>query len=262
MLKQSTTFGPFMGHPRLLVLIARGTRQHNIRDVIRATAYYRDDMVNVVLIKFAATPITLTFLPLILLLDVLRSVRATIALHASIAPMRLYTMHHSPMFSMKVPSMGCSALLDMLEARLSTALIYQLSMGIAVLPLLLSSLFTMFSAILSIIGYLFFPMYENILQAILLVFFSMRIAVQFSTRSTFRIKAIFLAFIARKELGSGGECLQAFRALLARGILGYHGHDKGHSLSGSGCFSNAERLHVLPLHYTITPLDKQLQGVI
>lgn len=45
-------------------------------------------------------------------------------------------------------------------------------------------------------------------------------------------------------------------------FLGYTVHDKGHSLSGSGCYQHRGASSCLPLHYTINPPEKQVYGLL
>lgn len=75
-LKKSPTFRPFMRQFIPSALVAKWARQHQIIGIIRAATRYRYNMIDMILLaQFLLAPVAGTFLPLILLANVLRAIR-------------------------------------------------------------------------------------------------------------------------------------------------------------------------------------------
>lgn len=158
--------------------------------------------------------------------------------------------------------------------RLFFLLIDFFTVGFSVVPVFCPYLFSMRLVVPSFLFIDFFSMCFTVLFVLHTNFFSMLLIVSFAIFSMcivvgFRrfVSTLFATSIQPVSIlvevvsGSGKHSLTGASALLHRGILRYHIHDEGHSLSGSGRLQRRGASSCLIPHYSITPPVKQVQGV-
>lgn len=243
-----------------LTHIASRASNHNVLRIVRPAFCKRNHVVYMkspfIGANLFMTPVTLTFLPLVLFLDIL----------CCMATIDIFFTGASSVFSFSIiiwvvyqEILSTCFYLFLVQISIGfTALAYMLLMNAVICLFVLSSLF-LFRLIVS------FSINAFALKVFSMIRFSVCSTLYGTTRLALVINAISIAFTGMKVFKGSGKPFQATFALLMRGILGYtieHGRNSPFFHHARGCYQHRSSKTLLPLYYSITPPVEQVQGVL